>query len=179
MGCNKNHYNLHFTPPPPLTINLPWPSIFSDLRPSLTLDFLWPSSLQALVEANKLSDRITILAGKIEELQVPEQVDIIISEPMGYMLFNERMLESYLHAKKFLKPGGEWPEIRGQHWGRYWGQHWDQYRGQHWGQYWINICHTVGVSLHGDLLVQCWLELLRPCQNFVQVVRLASWNIAF
>ncbi|XP_033636313.1 histone-arginine methyltransferase CARM1-like [Asterias rubens] len=62
---------------------------------------------QALVEANKLSDRITILAGKIEELQVPEQVDIIISEPMGYMLFNERMLESYLHAKKFLKPGGK------------------------------------------------------------------------
>lgn len=26
---------------------------------------------------------------------------------MGYMLFNERMLETYLHAKKWLKPGGE------------------------------------------------------------------------
>ncbi len=26
---------------------------------------------------------------------------------MGYMLFNERMLESYLHAKKWLKPDGE------------------------------------------------------------------------
>lgn len=37
---------------------------------------------------------------------MPEQVDIIISEPMGYMLFNERMLETYLHAKKWLKPGG-------------------------------------------------------------------------
>lgn len=35
------------------------------------------------------------------------QVDVIISEPMGYMLLNERMLETYLHAKKFLKPGGE------------------------------------------------------------------------
>ena len=34
-------------------------------------------------------------------------MDIIISEPMGYMLFNERMLETYLHAKKWLKPGGE------------------------------------------------------------------------
>ena len=31
---------------------------------------------------------------------------MIISEPMGYMLFNERMLETYLHAKKWLKPGG-------------------------------------------------------------------------
>ena len=60
------------------------------------------------MEANNLADRIKILAGKIEEVQVPEQVDIIISEPMGYMLFNERMLESYLHAKKFLKPSGVW-----------------------------------------------------------------------
>lgn len=26
---------------------------------------------------------------------------------MGYMLYNERMLETYLHAKKWLKPGGK------------------------------------------------------------------------
>uniref|UniRef100_A0A6G3MFQ7 type I protein arginine methyltransferase n=1 Tax=Henneguya salminicola TaxID=69463 RepID=A0A6G3MFQ7_HENSL len=31
---------------------------------------------------------------------------MIISEPMGYMLFNERMLETYVHARKFLAPGG-------------------------------------------------------------------------
>ena len=31
---------------------------------------------------------------------------MIISEPMGYMLVNERMLESFLHAKKWLKPEG-------------------------------------------------------------------------
>ena len=31
---------------------------------------------------------------------------MIISEPMGYMLYNERMIESYLHAKKWLKPEG-------------------------------------------------------------------------
>lgn len=48
-----------------------------------------------------------MLAGKIEEVQLPEMVDIIISEPMGYMLLNERMLETYLHAKKWLKPGGK------------------------------------------------------------------------
>ncbi len=29
---------------------------------------------------------------------------MIISEPMGYMLYNERMLESYVHARKFLAP---------------------------------------------------------------------------
>eukprot|EP00061_Rhincodon_typus_P017173 g45748.t1 len=59
---------------------------------------------QLLVKSNNLADRILIIPGKVEEVNIPEQVDIIISEPMGYMLFNERMLESYLHAKKWLKP---------------------------------------------------------------------------
>ena len=49
---------------------------------------------------------IKVLSGKIEEIELPEKVDMIISEPMGYMLLNERMLETYLHAKKWLKPEG-------------------------------------------------------------------------
>ena len=61
---------------------------------------------EQLVFSNKLTGKITVIPGKIEEITVPEQVDIIISEPMGYMLFNERMLETYLHAKKWLRPGG-------------------------------------------------------------------------
>lgn len=59
------------------------------------------------MKSNNLTDRIVVIPGKVEEVSLPEQVDIIISEPMGYMLFNERMLESYLHAKKYLRPGGE------------------------------------------------------------------------
>ncbi|XP_033096886.1 histone-arginine methyltransferase CARMER-like isoform X1 [Anneissia japonica] len=62
---------------------------------------------KVLVDNNKLQDKIIVIPGKVEEVELPEQVDIIISEPMGYMLFNERMLESYLHAKKWLKPGGK------------------------------------------------------------------------
>jgi len=62
--------------------------------------------LQTLVNNNRLSDCVFVIAGKIEEVDVPEQVDVIISEPMGYMLFNERMLETFLHAKKWLRPGG-------------------------------------------------------------------------
>lgn len=65
------------------------------------------SPSQVLVNSNRLGDRVVVIPGKVEEVTLPEQVDIIISEPMGYMLFNERMLESYLHAKKFLKPNGE------------------------------------------------------------------------
>lgn len=56
--------------------------------------------------ANNLQSKIQVIAGKIEEIDLPEKVDIIISEPMGYMLYNERMLETYLHAKKWLKPLG-------------------------------------------------------------------------
>ncbi|XP_043955015.1 histone-arginine methyltransferase CARM1 [Gambusia affinis] len=62
---------------------------------------------EVLVNSNRLSERVVVIPGKVEEVSLPEQVDIIISEPMGYMLFNERMLESYLHAKKFLKPSGK------------------------------------------------------------------------
>lgn len=61
------------------------------------------------MKSNNLTERIVVIPGKVEEVSLPEQVDIIISEPMGYMLFNERMLESYLHAKKYLRPGGECP----------------------------------------------------------------------
>lgn len=59
------------------------------------------------MDSNNLGDKVFIVAGKIEEIDLPEKVDVIISEPMGYMLYNERMLETYLHAKKWLKPGGK------------------------------------------------------------------------
>lgn len=68
---------------------------------------------QNLVEANDLSDKIKVIAGKIEEIELPEKVHVIISEPMGYMLFNERMLETYLHAKKWLLPNGKMYPSRG------------------------------------------------------------------
>lgn len=68
---------------------------------------------ETLVMNNKLNDRIVVIPGKIEEIALPEQVHIIISEPMGYMLFNERMLETYLHAKKWLAPNGKMFPSRG------------------------------------------------------------------
>ncbi|XP_048359429.1 histone-arginine methyltransferase CARM1-like isoform X2 [Sphaerodactylus townsendi] len=61
---------------------------------------------EILARSNNLGDKINVLTGKIEEISLPENVDVIISEPMGYMLFNERMLESYLHSKKWLKSNG-------------------------------------------------------------------------
>ena len=66
-----------------------------------------------LVAANRVDEVIKVVSGKIEEIELPEQVDMIISEPMGYMLLNERMLETFLHAKKFLRPGGKMFPSRG------------------------------------------------------------------
>ncbi|KAL4448328.1 hypothetical protein ABPG75_005547 [Micractinium tetrahymenae] len=55
-----------------------------------------------------IGDRIRVLHGKVEEMEVPEKVDVLVSEPMGTLLVNERMIESYLYARdKFLKPGGK------------------------------------------------------------------------
>merc|ERR1719219_1942196 len=68
---------------------------------------------EELVAANKVNDVIKVISGKIEEIELPEKVDMIISEPMGYMLLNERMLETYLHAKKWLKPDGKMFPSRG------------------------------------------------------------------
>ncbi len=52
-------------------------------------------------------DVVQVLRGKVEEVDLPEKVDILVSEPMGTLLVNERMLETYLYARdRFLKPGG-------------------------------------------------------------------------
>ncbi|KAL2922886.1 putative histone-arginine methyltransferase 1.3, partial [Bienertia sinuspersici] len=55
-----------------------------------------------------LADRITVVKGKVEEVELPEKADILISEPMGTLLVNERMLESYIIARdRFLVPSGK------------------------------------------------------------------------
>ena len=64
-----------------------------------------------IVAANGLAQVVTILHGKCEEVSaLPdgiEQVDIIISEWMGYFLLYESMLDTVLHARdRWLAPNG-------------------------------------------------------------------------
>lgn len=61
-----------------------------------------------IVKANGFSDVITVLKGKIEEIELPTpKVDVIISEWMGYFLLFENMLDSVLYARdKWLVEGG-------------------------------------------------------------------------
>ncbi|RHN82602.1 putative methyltransferase [Medicago truncatula] len=62
---------------------------------------------QSIVKDNNLSDIITVLHGRVEDVTIDEQVDVIISEWMGYMLLQECMLESIVTARdRWLKPSG-------------------------------------------------------------------------
>lgn len=61
-----------------------------------------------IVEVNGMSDKITLIQGKMEEMELPfPKVDIIISEWMGYFLLYESMLDTVLYARdKYLAPKG-------------------------------------------------------------------------
>ncbi len=60
-----------------------------------------------LVKANQLDTIVTVIQGTMETVELPEKVDIIVSEWMGYLLLRETMLDSVLVARdRFLKPGG-------------------------------------------------------------------------
>ena len=62
-----------------------------------------------IVKKNGFEDKITIIKGKMEEIELPvKEVDIIISEWMGYFLLYESMLDSVLFARdKYLAKGGK------------------------------------------------------------------------
>ena len=61
-----------------------------------------------IVEVNGMSDKITLLQGKMEQVEMPfPKVDIIISEWMGYFLLYESMLDTVLYARDhYLSPSG-------------------------------------------------------------------------
>ncbi|CAH8355518.1 unnamed protein product [Eruca vesicaria subsp. sativa] len=62
---------------------------------------------QEVVKANGLSDKVIVLHGRVEDVEIDEEVDVIVSEWMGYMLLYESMLGSVITARdRWLKPGG-------------------------------------------------------------------------
>ncbi|KAL7624764.1 Ribosomal protein arginine N-methyltransferase rmt3 [Parahypoxylon ruwenzoriense] len=66
------------------------------------------SKAQENVFHNGLSSVITCVSGRIEDVVLPvDEVDVIVSEWMGYCLLFEAMLPSVLWARnRYLKPGG-------------------------------------------------------------------------
>ncbi|WVZ64693.1 hypothetical protein U9M48_014181 [Paspalum notatum var. saurae] len=61
-----------------------------------------------IVKSNGYSDVITVIKGKVEEIELPvPKVDVIISEWMGYFLLFENMLNTVLYARdKWLADDG-------------------------------------------------------------------------
>merc|ERR1711939_193564 len=67
-----------------------------------------------IVERSGLTSKITLLQGKMEEVEMPQhimpdgKVDIIISEWMGYFLLYESMLDTVLYARdRYLRKDGK------------------------------------------------------------------------
>lgn len=60
-----------------------------------------------LARSAGLADRIEILQGRIEDIELPEPVDLILSVFTGNLLYSEDLLPSLFHARdRWLKPGG-------------------------------------------------------------------------
>lgn len=65
------------------------------------------TATRELIAVNGMSDRVRCIAGLVEEITLPEKVDLIVSEWMGYFALTESMFESVIAARKrHLKPGG-------------------------------------------------------------------------
>ncbi|GIQ89957.1 protein arginine N-methyltransferase, partial [Kipferlia bialata] len=64
------------------------------------------SVAREIIKLNGYEHKITLIKGKIEEIELPvEQVDVIVSEWMGYACLYESMLQSVLIARdKYLRP---------------------------------------------------------------------------
>lgn len=61
-----------------------------------------------IVLANGLEDRVECIKGRIEDIKLPEKVDVIISVFTGHFLLEEHLLPSLFYARDtHLKPGGK------------------------------------------------------------------------
>lgn len=72
-----------------------------------------------MVQKNGYSKIIEVIQSSVEDLILPSQVDIIISEWMGYMLLRESMIDSVIRARdQWLKPNGVmFPSHATMYWG--------------------------------------------------------------
>ena len=64
---------------------------------------------QQIVACNGLSDKITVIHGRVEDVSLPAglQADVLLSEWMGFYLLHESMLNSVIVARdRWLSPDG-------------------------------------------------------------------------
>lgn len=66
---------------------------------------------QQFVCDNGCADRVRVLHGRVESVALPEPVDVIVSEWMGYALLYEGMWRSVLYARDHLGAPGSGPPL--------------------------------------------------------------------
>ncbi|KAL3701633.1 hypothetical protein R1sor_019655 [Riccia sorocarpa] len=127
---------------------------------------------QEVVKANGLSEIITVILGRVEEVDVPEPVDVIVSEWMGYMLLYESMLPSVICARdRWLKPGGLMlPTYATLYMAPI--THADRYADSI--DFWRNV-YGIDMSAMLPLAKQCAFE--EPCVETITAENVLSWPI--
>lgn len=104
-----------------------------------------------------------VIQGTIETVSLPEKVDIIISEWMGYFLLRESMLDSVLVARdRFLKPGGS---MYPSHARLYLAPIRSNNAHQRMAEFQVLICHGIfSFMCHGIAEFSVGTVSLFPCQ---------------
>ncbi len=70
-------------------------------------DGLMCGVIRRLAEVNGVEDRVTVVEGFAHEVQVEGKFDVVISETIGHMVFDEDVVEIMIDARaRFLQPGG-------------------------------------------------------------------------
>lgn len=99
LGCGTGIISL-------FCAQLAQPSVVYAVEASSMADYT-----QQLVKQNGYEEVVTVLQGRAEDIELPQLVDVLVSEWMGNCLLFEFMLESVLVARdRWLRDGGVmWP----------------------------------------------------------------------
>ncbi len=63
--------------------------------------------IKALAIDNGVADRIEVIEGEARQVQVDGKFDVVISETIGHVIFDEQVVPIMIDAReRFLKPGG-------------------------------------------------------------------------
>lgn len=64
-------------------------------------------AIKELCRANGVADRVQVIHGEAVEIDLPREFDVVISETVGHMIFDEQIVPLMVHAReKLLKPDG-------------------------------------------------------------------------
>ncbi|MEO6786642.1 MAG: class I SAM-dependent methyltransferase [Chthoniobacteraceae bacterium] len=63
--------------------------------------------IRALARDHGVADRVEVIQGDSRQVRLPREFDIVISETIGHLIFDEQVVEIMIDAReRFLKPGG-------------------------------------------------------------------------